>query len=210
MTPRTDLPPRPGRRILVGGSSGSGKSTLARELAARLGLPCTEIDALFHGPGWTRLPTFESDVDTATRGDDWIVDSWGYQGVRDLLWARADTLVWLDYRRSVVMQRVVRRSFARATYDRELWNGNMEGFGDWLDPEHPVRWVWSTFTSRREETLARTFDPRWRHLCVVRLRSPRAPGPGWRRSRTYRSRTHDAPPTSAWVLVRRGLPDCRA
>jgi adenylate kinase family enzyme len=146
---------------------------MARALARRLALPYTEIDALFHGPGWTRRPAFEADVGEVASCEAWIFDSWGYQGVRDLLWSRADTLVWLDYTRPVVMGRVLRRSFARATYDRELWNGNTESFRDWADPEHPVRWAWSTFTSRRDETLARTLDPRWAHVGVIRLRSPR-------------------------------------
>ncbi|MEK8226669.1 hypothetical protein NKG05_12095 [Oerskovia sp. M15] len=41
------------RRILVAGISGSGKTTLCRRIAARLEIAHTEIDALFHGPGWT-------------------------------------------------------------------------------------------------------------------------------------------------------------
>ena len=48
------------RRLLVGGLTGSGKSTPARVLSVRLGLPYTEVDGLFHGPGWVRLPTFEA------------------------------------------------------------------------------------------------------------------------------------------------------
>jgi len=54
------LPIRP-RRVLVAGTSGSGKTTLATTIAATLGLPRTEIDALFHGPAWTPRPTFESE-----------------------------------------------------------------------------------------------------------------------------------------------------
>jgi|SRR5438105_4840170 len=43
------MPPK----IAVLGTSGSGKTTVARELARGLGLPHVELDALFHGPGWT-------------------------------------------------------------------------------------------------------------------------------------------------------------
>ncbi len=38
------------------GTSGSGKTTVGRALAARLGLPFVELDAIFHQPGWTELP----------------------------------------------------------------------------------------------------------------------------------------------------------
>ena len=51
------------RRILVAGTSGSGKSTLAVQIAEVGGQPYVEIDALFHGPGWTPRPEFERDVD---------------------------------------------------------------------------------------------------------------------------------------------------
>jgi adenylate kinase family enzyme len=44
------------RRVSVVGVSGSGKSTLGRELAARLAVPYTELDAIFHQPEWTPLP----------------------------------------------------------------------------------------------------------------------------------------------------------
>jgi len=36
------------RRVPVVGSSGSGKSTFGAELADRLGVPCTEFDAVHH------------------------------------------------------------------------------------------------------------------------------------------------------------------
>ncbi len=149
---------------MVGGVSGAGKSTLARQIGERLDLPYTEIDALFHGPGWQPRPSFVADVDAATAGEVWVVDSDGYAPVRDLVWSRADTLVWLDYGRPLVMSRVIRRSFARATYDRHLWNGNTEGFRDWADPDHPVRWAWAQHGPRRATIRARLADPRWAGL----------------------------------------------
>jgi adenylate kinase family enzyme len=162
-------------RVVVAGISGVGKTTLAVRLAAGLGLRHVEVDALFHGPDWQRRPTFEADVDAATRGEDWVADSFGYRDVRDLLWDRCDTFVWMDYGRATVMSRVLRRSFARATYDRELWNGNREGFRDWVDPEHPVRWAWAQHGPRRVQVEARLAatgggpGPQ-----VVRLASPAA------------------------------------
>ena len=35
-------------RIVVIGNSGGGKSVLARRIAAGLGLPCTEVDAILY------------------------------------------------------------------------------------------------------------------------------------------------------------------
>lgn len=161
------------RRVLVGGISGAGKSTLARVLARRLAVPYVELDALHHGPNWTKRPSFETDVAALAAGGCWVVDSLGYPSVRDLLWERADTLVWLDLERAIVLRRVLWRSFARATYDRALWNGNIESFRDWLNPEHPIRWAWSQHGPRRQLVAERLASDRWAHLDVVHLRTPR-------------------------------------
>jgi adenylate kinase family enzyme len=161
-------------RVLVGGITGSGKTTFALELARRTGLPYHQMDALYHGPGWVPLESFETEVDRISAQPSWVFDSHGYRQVRDLLWSRADTVVWLDYRRPVVMSRVLRRSFDRAWNRREVFNGNTEGFTDWLDPEHPVQWARSQYNRRREDMTARFEDPSYAGIRKVRLRSPLA------------------------------------
>jgi adenylate kinase family enzyme len=171
MTPVTS----PMRRVLVGGISGVGKSTLARQLGRRLDLPYVDFDALFHGPGWTPRSSFLTDVDAFITGDRWVTDSDGYQthiGTR--VHERADTLVWLDYPRWLSEWRVVRRTARRILTRERLFNGNRERFLAVLtDPEHPVRWTWSQHAARRRRTAQITADPAFRHLQVVRLRSPR-------------------------------------
>src|SRR5689334_10135352 len=130
------------QRVLVIGASGSGKTTLARSLATQLRVPMVELDALHHGPNWGQSPTFLEDVDRATLEPAWVVDG-NYAVVRELLWSRADTVVWLDLPRWVVEWQVVRRSLVRWVLRTELWKGNREQSPlAWFDPEHPVRWAW--------------------------------------------------------------------
>jgi adenylate kinase family enzyme len=159
-------------RVLVAGITGSGKTTFARELAVRAGLPFHEMDALYHGPGWVPLESFVDDVERISREDSWVFDSHGYEQVRDLVWSRADTVVWLSYPRVVVMSRVLRRSFGRAWKGDEIFNGNTETFSDWLDPEHPVQWAWTKYGARRDDIRARFADPDYAHLRKVRLTGP--------------------------------------
>src|SRR4051812_15403227 len=102
------------RRILVAGVTGSGKSTLARAVGTRLEIPYHEMDELyFSGPNWMENPQFATRTREIAASSAWIFDSFGYPEVRDLLWERADTVVWLDYPRRVVMPRVLRRSLRR-------------------------------------------------------------------------------------------------
>ena len=91
------------RRVSVVGSSGSGKSTVAARLAEQLGVPHTELDAINHQPNWTPLPheEFRRRVTEITAGAQWVVDG-NYSTVRDIVWDRADTVVWLDLPRGLV------------------------------------------------------------------------------------------------------------
>ncbi len=157
------------QRVLVAGSSGAGKSTLAVALARRRQLPYTELDALYHGPGWVPRPAFLDDVRAVVAGDRWVTE-WQYREARPLLLARADTLIWLDYPRRIVMHRVLRRSLRRALLREPTFNGNTEGFRDWLDPGHPIRWAWSTQPQVRTKVLA-ALEQR-PGLTLVRLASP--------------------------------------
>lgn len=144
------------QRILVAGPSGSGKTTLAARLAAQLHLPHVEIDAMFHGPQWTPRPTFHDDVRRLVAEPAWVTE-WQYSQVRDLLASRAELLVWLDLSRRQVMQQVVRRTLRRRLHREVLWNGNIEPplLTIFTDPEHILRWAWSTHakTAGRVEAL---------------------------------------------------------
>jgi adenylate kinase family enzyme len=141
------------QRIIVSGISGAGKSTLARRLSVILGLPYTELDALHHGPGWVKRPEFEDDVERFSAGPRWVTEDQYQRFLGDLLWERADTLVWLDLAKPVVMYRVVRRTVPRVVLGTRLWNGNRESGLSWmLDPEHPVRWAWSQHERKRATT----------------------------------------------------------
>lgn len=161
------------RRILVAGSAGAGKSTLARELSARLGLPYSELDSLYHGPDWTPREGFVRDVEQIVATDAWVSE-WQYTPVRPLLLGRAELLVALDYSRARVMARVVRRTLLRRIRRSELWNGNQEPPLRTIvtDREHIVRWTWNMFAlnRRRMRTLDETPPA---GVLVRRFRSPR-------------------------------------
>lgn len=163
------------RRVLVVGSTGAGKTTLAQAVAERLSLPFHEMDALaLVAPRWGENPRLVEDVSRISSGPSWIFDSFGHPQVRDLLWSRADTIVWLDYSRPLVMRRVLRRSAARTLLRRRVFGGNVETVGGWFSADHPARWAWSQYGNRRADIAGRCADPRFGPLDVIHFSTPRA------------------------------------
>ncbi|HEX5812309.1 MAG TPA: AAA family ATPase [Pseudonocardia sp.] len=163
------LPAHP-RRILVTGTPGSGKTTVAAALSGRLGIPHTDIDGLYHGPGWVPRPEFADDVAAFVAREEWVTE-WQYSVVRPLLLGRADLLVWLDLTRPTVMRQLVPRTLRRRLRRVELWNGNVEPPLRTLltDRDHILRWAWRTHhkaAARVQQVLASTDAP-----MVVRLRT---------------------------------------
>jgi adenylate kinase family enzyme len=168
-----------GMRISVQGTSGSGKTTLARGLAARLGLPHIELDAINWQPGWRGLneddpAQFAVRVGRALAADAWVCDGNYGTAVGALLLARATDVVILDYDRAVVMRRVIWRSVSRWLGRIELWpgTGNREDVRMWLDPGHPIRWAWDTHARRRARFAAMVADPALTHIRFHRLTRP--------------------------------------
>jgi len=166
-------------RISVVGNSGSGKTSLSRAIAGRLSLPHLELDAIHHQPEWTFRPDEEMREIVAgfVAGDGWVVDgNYTSNGVAEIVWSRADTLVWLDLPRLLVMGRVVRRSLHRVVTREELWSGNRERWSNLVDrrpEENIILWSWTRDRHYREKYQAISEDPTWNHLEVIRLRSRR-------------------------------------
>ena len=170
------------KRVVVVGTSGAGKTTLAGELARVLDVSHVELDAYRHGPNWTETPDdiFRQKVSDALTGYDWVVDG-NYSVARDIVWARATTLVWLDYPFYVTFSRLFRRTMRRYFKRTELWNGNREdlkgvlfqglpvrmGFQDSLEPQEvPARCLRSTRIRPPEGTTV-SFAPRCRQVAEV-------------------------------------------
>ncbi len=163
-------------RVVVTGCSGSGKTTLAAALAHRLDLPHVELDALHHDEGWA-VPSdeeFRARVAAATAGDRWVVDGNYWFKISDIVWPRADTLVFLDLPRWRVMWQVVRRTITRLVTREELWNGNHERWRNLLsrEPEKNILlWAWTTHGERPARFEAAVAASGLDDLEVVRCRS---------------------------------------
>ncbi|HIK42023.1 AAA family ATPase [Thermoleptolyngbya sp. M55_K2018_002] len=162
------------QRIAIVGTSGTGKTTLAQQVGRQLGIAHIELDALHWEPNWTAAPSevFRARVAEALAGDCWVADG-NYSSVRDLVWGRADTIVWLDYSFGLVLWRSLRRAIWRSTSDVELWSGNRETWRQtFFSRDSILLWVLQTYHRRRREYPLLLSQPEYAHLSVVRVRSP--------------------------------------
>jgi len=143
-------------------------------LARRLGVPHVELDAIHWGADWTPapVPEFRKQAEDALCGDAWTADG-NYSVVRDIVWGRADTVVWLDYSLPVIIGRVVRRTFRRTITREVLWNENRERLADALaSRDSIVLWALRTYRRRRREYPMLFGQPEYAHLNVVHFRTP--------------------------------------
>lgn len=129
------------RRVaILSTASGNGKTTVGRALAAKLGVPFHELDALHHGPDWTEATPEElrAKVEPIVESEAWVIDG-AYRGkLGDLVLEGADLVVWLDLPVRVWLPRLLRRTVRRIITREELWNGNREELRYALDPRYSV------------------------------------------------------------------------
>ena len=166
------------QRILILGRTGSGKTTLARELAAAIGMPHVELDVLYFGPNFSTapLPVLRDRTRAAIAGDRWVTDG-NKSAVRDLVWPRADTVIWLDYPLVVSLWRLGKRALWRTSV---LKAQAAETDGKARLPRQFLLAAKGVLTALRSHRGQRREYPRMfakqenQHLTVVRLRSPHA------------------------------------
>lgn len=163
-------------RILIVGTSGSGKSTLARQLSEKLSIPHIELDNLQFAPEWQMVPdaVLIERVAEVVAGERWILDG-SYGKIRHMTWPPADTLIWLDYPKWVVMWRVVKRTARRVITRERLWDvGNVERLNKTFSRESIIWWAWITYDRRRRQYPEYLAEPAHAHLTVIHHRTPRA------------------------------------
>lgn len=165
-------------RILVLGRTGSGKTTLARELAAVLGVPHVELDSLYFGSDFTTVPleVLRERTSEAIAGERWVTDG-NKRAVRDLVWPRADTIIWLDYSLRVSLWRLGKRASWRTSElaSEATRTGRRRALpGQLIGAAKGVLTALRSHAGQRREYARLFAEPANCHLAVVRLRSPHA------------------------------------
>lgn len=120
----------PMKKIALIGSGGSGKSTLARQLGEKLKIQVYHLDAFFWKPNWVSIPRDELikiQTDLVKKGE-WIIDG-NYGSTIDIRLNAADTIIFLDIKRTICVYRAFKRMLQYRNKTRpDMGNGNKERF----------------------------------------------------------------------------------
>ncbi len=163
-------------RVVVLGATGSGKSTFARALSTRLGIDHIEADDLFWNPGWveTDLDAFRTKVSEATSADRWVFAGNYFSRIIDVVWPRADAVVWLDLPLPLALYRSVVRTIKRGVTKEHVCNGNTEKvrfiLPERFTGETPL-WLFAWRFKKNQHPRIEAFIADHPHLTVHRLRS---------------------------------------
>ena len=163
--------------MAVVGPPGSGKSTVAKRAAEILGVRFIELDALFWTrPDWQPPPVdeFRASVDRATRNGGWVTAG-NYSKTRDIVWGRADTVIWLDLPLRIALWRVFRRTLHGVRSRELLWGGNRErGWTALLGADSLFLYTVTTFRRRRRSFTRLLASDEYATKTFVRLRDKRS------------------------------------
>ncbi|HEX9274486.1 MAG TPA: adenylate kinase [Candidatus Binatia bacterium] len=160
-------------RVVVIGTSCAGKTAFARSLACALSFPHVELDALYWQPNWIPRPSEEFRALTAQvlSEDRWVTDG-NYGVVRNLVWSRATTVIWLNYGFPTVLWRAVTRTLRRVRTREELFSGNRESLRmAFFSRDSILWWVLTTFHWRRKQYRVLFDTATFPQLVYVELRN---------------------------------------
>jgi hypothetical protein len=108
----------------------------------------------------------------AVSGDYWVVDG-NYGIVRDLVWSRATTIIWLNYSFPTVFWRALTRTVRRVLTRKELFAGNRESLRmAFFSRDSILWWVITTYYPRRKQYRTLFDTRRLPHLVYIEFRLP--------------------------------------
>lgn len=156
------------KRIAIIGPSGAGKTTLALELSKQLNIPVIHLDKHYWQPNWVATPSAEWAVtqETMLQAERWIADG-NYGSTFDIRLSKADSIIFLDYARTLCLRRVLKRILTYQKQNRpDIADGCDERF-NW----NFLSYVW-TFNKKHKPKILKTLE-RYPNKAIYSFKNPK-------------------------------------
>jgi adenylate kinase family enzyme len=140
-------------KVLVIGCPGAGKSYFSRALAEKTQLPLLPLDCFFHATSSycdeVDKTLWRQKVADLVAGEQWIIDG-NYKGTFDIRLPAADTIIFLDFPRWLVLGRVFKR---RIQYHNKRRPDMPDVWREHLNREF-LKFIWTYNAVERPKVLA--------------------------------------------------------
>ncbi len=163
------------KNIIIVGTSGSGKTTLAKRIARESGRLHIHLDDEFWLPDWKNrpYPEFLARLAKLMQASAWVMDG-NYTKARELTWAKAHIIIWLDYPFLLILGRILARTCLRVISRESICGGNKETFAQSFLSKHSVIWWMLTSYYKNKKVYKELLvAPQNKHLRVYHLRHPK-------------------------------------
>ena len=129
------------KRIAVIGSPGAGKTTFAKKLSSILSLPLYHLDFFYHDNKFAYYEdkqAWRAKVEELADKPNWIIDG-NYMSTFDIRFDKADTIIFLDFSRTVALRRAIARRITLHNKARDDMPSN------WKEKLSPglIKFIWS-------------------------------------------------------------------
>jgi adenylate kinase family enzyme len=161
------------QRIVIIGTSCSGKTTLAKSISLKLNIKHIELDELYWKANWVERETddFKKIVVEEIKAENWVVDG-NYSVIREVLWSRSTTIIWLSYPFVTVFYRAISRSIKRLVTKEIICAGNTESFKrSFFSKKSIILWVINTHRKKREQYSKVLYNGSFLLKRVIELKS---------------------------------------
>ncbi len=151
----------PAQRVLFHGVTGSGKTSAAHAYSLVTGIPTFSADDdLGWLPNWKGRPIedqYRIAADIAAQ-ELWVLDS-AYSSWRNIILARTELIVFLDYPRWLSLGRLIRRTVRRIVSRQSVCNGNTETLRRTLAKDSIIGWHFRSFKRKQDAIAKIRVDP---------------------------------------------------
>ena len=158
------------KKVTVIGINCSGKTTLSKIICRKIKNKHIELDKIKRDKKGNRLPLNRliDIVSKEIRAESWVIEG-NFLGVRELVWRRSDTLVWLDLPFQTILSRTIIRMV------KECRQRNPRNLIDVFEQLYRVfitlYWLINQFWKRKKSIISILSRPEMSHLKIIKLKN---------------------------------------